>query len=126
MKNYFNSNIKYIRIQKKMSQTRMAELLGVDQATIARWENEDRIPTIDKAIEVSIKLNIPLNILVGRDLSIIEDIDTEISKDKEKELFKEILTKRGFLNENEELTEDDFNRLLAFAKANKDFIKRGN
>ncbi len=126
MKNYFNSNIKYIRIQKKMSQTRMAELLGVDQATIARWENEDRIPTIDKAIEVSIKLNIPLNILVGRDLSIIEDIDTEISKDKEKELFKEILTKRGFLNENEELTEDDFNRLLAFAKANKDFIKRDN
>lgn len=126
MKNYFNSNIKYIRIQKKMSQTKMAELLGVDQATIARWENEDRIPTIDKAIEVSIKLNIPLNLLVGRDLSIIEDIDTEISKDKEKELFKEILTKRGFLNENEELTEDDFNRLLAFAKANKDFIKRDN
>ena len=124
MKNYFNSNIKYIRIQKKMSQTKMAELLGVDQATIARWENEDRIPTIDKAIEVSIKLNIPLNLLVGRDLSIIEDIDTEISKDKEKELFKEILTKRGFLNENEELTEDDFNRLLAFAKANKDFIKK--
>ena len=126
MKNYFNSNIKYIRIQKKMSQTKMAELLGVDQATIARWENEDRIPTIDKAIEVSIKLNIPLNLLVGRDLSIIEDIDTEISKDKEKELFKEILTKKGFLNENEELTEDDFNRLLAFAKANKDFIKRDN
>ena len=126
MKNYFNSNIKYIRIQKKMSQTKMAELLGVDQATIARWENEDRIPTIDKAIEVSIKLNIPLNLLVGRDLSIIEDIDTEVSKDKEKELFKEILTKRGFLNENEELTEDDFNRLLAFAKANKDFIKRDN
>lgn len=124
MKNYFNSNIKYIRIQKKMSQTRMAELLGVDQATIARWENEDRIPTIDKAIEVSIKLNIPLNILVGRDLSIIEDIDTEISKDKEKELFKEILTKRGFLDENEELTEEDFNRLLEFAKANKDFIKK--
>ena len=109
-----------------MSQTKMAELLGVDQATIARWENEDRIPTIDKAIEVSIKLNIPLNLLVGRDLSIIEDIDTEVSKDKEKELFKEILTKRGFLNENEELTEDDFNRLLAFAKANKDFIKRDN
>ena len=126
MKNYFNSNIKYIRVQKKMSQTKLAELLGVDQATIARWENEERIPTIDKAIEVSIKLNIPLNLLVGRDLSIIEDIDTEVSKDKEKELFKQILTKRGFLNENEELTEDDFNRLLAFAKANKDFIKRDN
>ena len=126
MKNYFNSNIKYIRIQKKMSQTKMAELVGVDQATIARWENEERIPTIDKAIDVSIKLNIPLNLLIGRDLSIIEDIDTEVSKDKEKELFKEILTKRGFLNENEELTEDDFNRLLAFAKANKDFIKRDN
>ena len=64
MNNHFNSNIKYIRTQKKMSQTKMAELVGVDQATIARWENEERIPTIDKAIDVSNKLNIPLNILL--------------------------------------------------------------
>lgn len=125
MNNHFNSNIKYIRTQRKMSQTKMAELVGVDQATIARWENEERIPTIDKAIDVSNKLNIPLNILLSRNLSIIEDIDTEVSKNKEKELFKEILTKRGFLDENEELTEEDFNRLLEFAKANKDFIKKG-
>lgn len=124
MKNYFNSNLKYIRQQKKMSQNKFAEMLDVNQTTIARWEDENRIPTIDKAIDVSIKLNIPLNILVGRDLRIIEDINTEISKEDEKRLFKEVLTKRGFLNENEELTEEDFNRLIAFAKANKDFIKK--
>lgn len=124
MKNYFNSNLKYIRQQKKMSQNKFAEILDVNQTTIARWEDENRIPTIDKAIDVSIKLNIPLNILVGRDLRMIEDINTEISKEDEKRLFKEVLTKRGFLNENEELTEEDFNRLIAFAKANKDFIKK--
>ena len=71
MKNYFNSNLKYIRQQKKMSQNKFAEMLDVNQTTIARWEDENRIPTIDKAIDVSIKLNIPLNILVGRDLRIL-------------------------------------------------------
>lgn len=124
MKNYFNSNLKFIREQKNMSQNKFAKLLKVNQTTIARWEDENRIPTIDKAIDVSIILNIPLNILVGRDLRMIEDIDTEISKEEEKRLFKEVLTKRGFLNDNEELTEEDFNRLIAFAKANKDFIKK--
>ena len=31
---------------------------------------------------------------------------------------------KGFLNENEEMTEEDFNKLIEFAKANKNFIMR--
>lgn len=42
----------------------------------------------------------------------------------ELELLKKVLKKKGFLNENEEMTEEDFNKLIAFAKANKQFIMK--
>lgn len=68
MENYFMKNIKYVREKKGLSQSKLAEMLDVNQTTIARWEDENRIPTIDKAIQASNILNIPLNILIGKDL----------------------------------------------------------
>lgn len=125
MKNYFSSNIKFIREQRNISQNKLAKMLNVNQTTIARWEDENRIPTIDKAIDVSIILDIPLNILIGKDLRIKDDENTKnLTEDEEKQLLKEVLTKKGFLNENEEMSEEDFNKLIAFAKANKDFIMK--
>lgn len=100
-------------------------MINVNQTTIARWEDENRVPTIEKAIEVSIALNIPLNDLIGKDLRIKENQSSKnISNENELKLLKNILTKKGFLNENEEFTEGDFNRLIEFAKANKPFIMK--
>ena len=70
MENFFSKNIKYIRELKGLSQNKLAEMLDVNQTTIARWEDENRIPTIDKAIQVSSILKIPLNILIGKDLRV--------------------------------------------------------
>lgn len=42
------------------------------------------------------------------------------------EMLTNILKKKGFLDENEELTEESFNTLIAFAKANKQFIMKDN
>ena len=56
LKNYFSTNIKFIREQKGLSQNKFGELLNVNQTTIARWEDENRIPTIDKAIDISLIL----------------------------------------------------------------------
>ena len=122
--NYFSTNIKFIREQKGLSQNKFGELLGVNQTTIARWEDENRIPTIDKAIDISLKLNIPLNDLLGRDLRIKAEDKKQLSPDEEKELLKETLKRKGFLDENEELSEENYNRLIEFAKANKQFIMK--
>lgn len=51
-----------------------------------------------------------------------DEYSSAISKEKEKEMLKDVLKRKGFLNDNEEMTEDDFNRLIEFAKANKKFI----
>lgn len=47
-----------------------------------------------------------------------------LSKEEEQELLKDFLTRKGFLDENEEMNEKDFNNLIEFAKANKNFIMR--
>ncbi len=48
----------------------------------------------------------------------------KLSATQEKELLKTVLKRKGFLNENEEMTEEDFNKLIDFAKANKQFIMK--
>lgn len=127
MNNYFTTNLKYIREQRGISQNKLAEMINVNQTTIARWEDENRIPTIEKAVDVSTALNIPLNDLIGRDLR-IEDVEDkkQLSKKEEMKLLKETLKRKGFLDENEELSEENFDMLINFAKANKQFIMKNN
>lgn len=73
---YFSKNIKYIRQELKLSQNKFSELLGVNQTTIARWEDENRVPTIDTALDISEILKIPLNELIGKDLEELKYIVT--------------------------------------------------
>ncbi len=68
MAEFFSTNLKYLRETKGLSQNKLAEKIGVNQTTIARWEDDNRVPTIDNAIDVSNALNIPLEVLLGKDL----------------------------------------------------------
>lgn len=123
MKNYFSKNLKYLREQKRLSQNKLGELANVNQTTIARWENEEMAPSIDNVIELSKIFNIDLADLLGRDLQLNED-KKELSENEELEMLKNTLKRKGFLNENEELSEENFNTLIEFAKANKQFIMK--
>lgn len=51
-----------------------------------------------------------------------DELDIYLEKEKEMNLLRSVLKRKGFLNDDEELSEDDFNRLIDFAKANKPFI----
>ena len=125
MKNYFSKNLKFLREQKKLSQNKLGELANVNQTTIARWENEEMAPSIDNVIELSKIFNIDLADLLGRDLQFNEN-RKELTENEELEMLKKKLKKKGFLDENEELSEENFNTLIEFAKANKPFIMKNH
>lgn len=125
MKNYFSKNLKFLREQKKLSQNKLGELANVNQTTIARWENEEMAPSIDNVIELSKIFNIDLADLLGRDLQFNEN-RKELTENEELEMLKKTLKKKGFLDENEELSEENFNTLIEFAKANKPFIMKNH
>lgn len=68
--NYSVANIKYIRKQKKLSQAKVGDMIGVSQPTINRWENGTDTPTIDNLLKFCDVFNIWLGDLVCKDLSI--------------------------------------------------------
>lgn len=68
MAEFFSTNLKHLREEKRLSQSELARRIGVNQTTIARWEEDNRVPTIDNAVDVATVLNIPLEKLLGVDL----------------------------------------------------------
>ncbi len=67
--NYFSNNLKYLRAQKKLSQNKLAKLIGVNQTTIARWENGEMAPSLESLLDISDVLNISLFDLACQDLA---------------------------------------------------------
>lgn len=103
MKNYFSTNLKYIREQKKLSKNKLGELVGVNQTTISRWENDKITPSIDNVIDVLNALNIPITEL-GTFLG--KDLRTNTSYIPTEEDFKKVLEEKGLLDEDGNLDKD--------------------
>lgn len=57
-------NLKVIRKQRKLTQAQLAELVGVEQPTIQRYE-KGRSPSLEQAMEIAGKLGVTLDDLVG-------------------------------------------------------------
>lgn len=118
MSNYFSKNLKYLREKRNLSQNKLADMIGVNQTTIARWEDDNRTPNLDNAIDVSKILNIPLPDLIGKDLKF--NSTNNPPNEESSENYKQLLKNKGLADEN--ITEEDAKKLIDFAIANKDFI----
>lgn len=105
MSNYFSKNLKYLREARKLSQNKLAEMIGVNQTTIARWEDDNRTPNLDNAVDVSRVLNVPLTYLVGKDLS------TGKTYDSTTEDLKKVLEEKGLLDKNGNLDSEKIDKV---------------
>lgn len=68
MAEFFNNNVKHLRISKGMSQQQLADKIGVDRSTISRIENDETTTSIDDAINIADALEVSLDKLLGVDL----------------------------------------------------------
>lgn len=118
MSNYFNTNLKFIREQKGLSQNKLANMVGVNQTTIARWESQDIIPSIDNVEDVSKALNISLPDMLTIDLRIKHP--NEKIKEVEFGDMKVTLSKDG------NITNDDLDEAMAFILEQKMKNKKEN
>ena len=53
MEHDIGSKIKAARLEKKLTQEQVAEILGVSRQTISNWENEKSYPDIISVIKMS-------------------------------------------------------------------------
>ncbi len=69
-KNFTNTNIKFLREIRKISQQKLAQDLNLNQSTLAKWETNDRKITLDQAIKLANYFQIPVGDFIAKDLRI--------------------------------------------------------
>ena len=123
MKNYFSSNLKYLREKNKMSKSKLGELVGVNQSTIGRWENNIITPSIDNVVDVLNAFKIPLTEL-GTFLG--TDLKTNTSYNQTTEDYKKILKEKGLMDDNNYINEENLDKLLKIAEMIDGLNKKKN
>lgn len=63
MNNMISSNLKYLRDKYDYTQEQFAEKLGVSRQTIAKWENGESLPDIERCAEIAMMFNVSLDAL---------------------------------------------------------------
>lgn len=122
-KNFTNNNVKFLRETNNISQSKMSKDLKIDQSTLAKWENNTRQITLEWAIKIANYFNISIGDFISNDY--IHNSNNKLPSSDEE--YKQILLKKGLIDENDNLTEEDAKKLIDFAIANKDYvIKREN
>ncbi|MDY0210938.1 MAG: helix-turn-helix transcriptional regulator [Acholeplasma sp.] len=68
-------NLKEIRKTKQISQTELAKKLGISSQAVQQFENGNRTPSLERAVEIAQALEVTLDELIE-----FRRIQTEISK----------------------------------------------
>ena len=121
-------NIRIARIKKGINQKELAEMLNaqgikIGNTTICNWENGTSKPDPDTIAILCNLLNVDANYIL--DFKKNDYLTSPILSEKEEvELLKNILKNKGILDNNDEMSQEDFDRLIEFAKVNKQFIMK--
>lgn len=104
MKNYFTENLKFLRIQKGLTQDELAKKMDKDYSTIGKWELGQRNPIMSDIIKLSEIFNVSVQDLVEKnlriknqtpdELDILFDKHKDILTDDDKETIRFIIEKR--------------------------------
>jgi len=62
----FSNVLKGLRIENKLTQQQVANIINVSQRAYAHYEKGDREPDIINLIKLAELFNVPIDILVGR------------------------------------------------------------
>ena len=93
----FSENLKKLRKRANLSQSELANLLGVNQYNISFWEIGRSEPNIEQIIKLSEILNIPTDYLLGKNIVLTssnEEFQTVVNHFKqyvEDEMLNELI-----------------------------------
>lgn len=74
MNNWFNDNLKRIRLQRGLSQVEFAKDIGVTKQCVSNWENDNVLPSIEMLIKISDYYNVTTDYLLGRESRKVLDV----------------------------------------------------
>ncbi len=75
MNNMISVNLKYLRDKHELTQEQFAEKLGVSRQTVAKWENGESLPDIERCVEMAMMFNISLDAIATCPLDETADVE---------------------------------------------------
>jgi len=108
----FQSRLKQLREERKVSQTELAKALGVAQSTVGMWESGKNKPEYAFLNKIANYFNVSMDYLLGRE-------DT----DKKREPTQEEI-KYALFNGADGITDDMYEEVLRFAEFVKQKYKK--
>ena len=102
-------------------QTELAQHVGYTTQAISRWCRGETEPDLKTLTKIANYFNVSVDFLLGNEKNVTK-IEQEI---KEKIALKKVLVNAGYMKDDEDLTDEELERLMKFVKNNKDFIKEG-
>ena len=79
------SRLRKERLDRNITQKQLADMIGVSKASISSYEKNQRTPTLDVFEKMIDVLNMDPSYLLGRELGVVSEIDTDygvsLSKD---------------------------------------------
>lgn len=80
MDNKIGEFIKILRVEKKLSQGDLAELLNVTRQTVSKWETGVSLPSLDNIKEMSKIFEVEIEELINGELKLVDDIEKNSTK----------------------------------------------
>lgn len=114
----FGKKLKFLRERNGLTQEQLANKFNLLKSSISMYENNVRLPNVEIIKDLANYFNVSIDYLLDNEEK--NKIDEEL---KEKEVLKKALQKSGFMKSNEDLTDEELDRLMKFVNANKEFLK---
>lgn len=121
MKNYFNSNLKFLRVTSGYKQEDLGKLLSKNYSTIGKWENGTRSPVMEDVLKICEIFNVELNDLLLKDLRFNS---TNSTQQENSNNYKAVLKEKGLMDQNDYIDEKNLNKLLKIADMIQDINKK--
>lgn len=121
----FSNRLNKIMTIRNIKPIELSSKTGISKSQISHWLAGTYKAKQDSLTILAEFFDVDETWLMGFDVPMKSE-RKKLSKEQEKELLKDVLKRKGFLDENEELSEENFNMLINFAKANKQFIMKDN
>ena len=67
MKDGFGEILKYLRLEKALSQDELAKQLDISRSAISFWENNQREPTLSNLVAIADFFGVSIDYLAGRE-----------------------------------------------------------
>lgn len=115
MRKNFGARLKSLLENKNFNQKEFADKVGITEATLSRYINNIVVPKIEIVVKMADILNVSIDFLAGN--------ERELSEDEELYILKHLLIKKGFMENEEDLSDEELNKLMTFIGKNKNLFK---